>query len=497
MSAATTAAPTGLAQVLARRGLTVAQAAARCQVPVQDLTKLHDGQAAGIRFTTLTAVCTGLDCTPGQLLEAPDYPAVLSRRQGWWGRAWAYRSTPITVITAAVSCLACLAFLLVVVAAVNPVDFLAYRYAAADAWAGQNIYLVNADGPLMPEGGLPFTYTPFAALVLLVTTLGEARTAFLAWTAAAALLTITTLWAVLPARWRDRPVLVGLITVWGTCNVVIAHHLIFGQINVFLMALILIDLTRPADAPPRWLPAGVLTGIAAAIKLTPALFIVYLWISGQRQAARTGALTTAAATTLGWIVYPEASRQFFTTTLWHLSDRVSLDGFFATSGNQSVHGALAAIGPWTTPLALVLSGLLALAGLTAAASTHRAGRRLEAVLIVGLTACLISPVSWMHHWVYLLPALLLLAQYDRPWTRCWAWTGAAVLLATGPTLGDLLLSWDIPALLLLAVALRESLLLLGLASMALLSTPPSDDEGRRAPPATPDTATHLPKKAAN
>ena len=406
---------TGLNRVLEQRRMSVADAARATGVPKADLVKLVRGEADGIRFTTLAAVCTGLDCTPAQLLtdnprttqhagvpvrrpvHTPSQPAPSGTR--WLVRAWAYRSVQGARVSMLVSAAAATAFLLGMVSTVNPVDFLVYRYSSADAWAGVNIYQVNTHGPMLGDDGLPFTYTPMAALALLITAIGSPLAAFLGWSVATAALSVAVLYRLMPVSWRERPLPVGLLTLWGLCNIITASHLIFGQINVFLMVLVLFDLTRgvPARENPgarssRWvLPVGVLTGIAAAIKLTPALFIVHLWVTGQYRAARTSTLTAAGATFIGFTIYPQLSWDFFTATLWSLSDRVSLNGFFATSGNQSIHGALAAVGPWTSHLALALTGVIVLAGLAAAATAHRSGRIWEAALIIGLTACLPMP----------------------------------------------------------------------------------------------------------
>ena len=406
---------TGFGRVLQEQGMSIADAAHTTGVPETDLVKLARGDADGIRFATLAAVCAGLGCTPAQLLPPPANttsttqhtppPARLYYRLSqatrtvtrWCVLAWGYQSPRWAWVSMLASAIAATAFLLVVVSTVNPVDFLVYRYSAADAWAGMNIYQVDTLGPMLGDDGLPFTYTPIAALVLLATTIGSPLGAFLGWSAATAALSVAVLYQLMPISWRERPLPLGLLTIWGLCNIITASHLIFGQINVFLMVLVLFDLTRrtrgargssahkdPSTPSSRWvLPVGVLTGIAAAIKLTPTLFIVHLWVTGQYRAARTSTFTAIGVTLIGFAIYPQPSWHFFTTTLWTLSDRVSLNGFFATSGNQSIHGALAAIGPWTSHLALALSAVIVLAGLAAAATAHRAGRLWAAVLIIG------------------------------------------------------------------------------------------------------------------
>jgi putative transcriptional regulator len=58
-----------LGRLLAERQLTLAELAKRIDVTVVNLSKLKNGHAKAIRFSTLTALCDALDCTPGDLLD--------------------------------------------------------------------------------------------------------------------------------------------------------------------------------------------------------------------------------------------------------------------------------------------------------------------------------------------------------------------------------------------------------------------------------------------
>ena len=57
-----------LDQLLAERGLTLVELSARVGVAVANLSILKNGRARAIRFSTLTALCDALDCSPGDLL---------------------------------------------------------------------------------------------------------------------------------------------------------------------------------------------------------------------------------------------------------------------------------------------------------------------------------------------------------------------------------------------------------------------------------------------
>ena len=85
-------------------------------------------------------------------------------------------------------------------------------------------------------------------------------------------------------------------------------------------------------------------------------------------------------------------------------------GFVGGQQNQSLRGLLTRLAgsvagaglPW-----LALALLAGLAGLSAAAVLHRGGYPLAGLLACALTALLVSPISWDHHWVWFAPGLAL------------------------------------------------------------------------------------------
>ncbi|MGW5972587.1 helix-turn-helix domain-containing protein [Streptomyces sp. NPDC055186] len=58
-----------LDRLLADRGMTLSELAARVGVTVVNLSVLKNDRARAIRFSTLTAICRELDCQPGDLLS--------------------------------------------------------------------------------------------------------------------------------------------------------------------------------------------------------------------------------------------------------------------------------------------------------------------------------------------------------------------------------------------------------------------------------------------
>jgi alpha-1,2-mannosyltransferase len=146
-------------------------------------------------------------------------------------------------------------------------------------------------------------------------------------------------------------------------------------------------------------------GLAAAVKLTPLLFLGYLVVAREWRAARVAAGTFLGATVLAALVAPADSAAFWSRALWQ-TGRVGDLGYVS---NQSLLGALTRLHAtpeyrWAWPLAvlLVLAGWAVRARRAGLVGDHAAG-----FALTGVAACLVSPVSWVHHLVWTLPALVL------------------------------------------------------------------------------------------
>ena len=151
--------------------------------------------------------------------------------------------------------------------------------------------------------------------------------------------------------------------------------------------------------PRKW--QGSLVGIAAAIKLTPLVFLPYFLLTRQwRQAAVcTGAF--AAASGLAWVVLPGASLAYWTDKLWQ-TGRV---GRTDSTVNKSLLGMLARHlpeGAPTTLVWLVVATAVAVLAYWQAARHLRAGNPLAAALAVGALSVAVSPISWPHHQLWLV-----------------------------------------------------------------------------------------------
>jgi alpha-1,2-mannosyltransferase len=181
----------------------------------------------------------------------------------------------------------------------------------------------------------------------------------------------------------------------------------FGQVNLLLLALVYVDLALLE----RGRPAGFGIGLAAAIKLTPAVFIVYLLLSGERKAARNATLTAAGATLLAAALAPDATRAYFAEAMWD-TGRV---GSLAYISNQSLLGAVARLRPESPDRLLWIVLVLAVVALWIfrVRAAARDGDKRAGFALTGVVACLISPVTWVHHLVWLIPALVVLVDAGR------------------------------------------------------------------------------------
>jgi alpha-1,2-mannosyltransferase len=208
-------------------------------------------------------------------------------------------------------------------------------------------------------------------------------------------------------RGRDRTVLtlaVAAAALW-TEPVLRALHL--GQIELLLMALIVWDLCQP-DEPRRWWKgAGV--GVAAGIKLVPLIFIPYLLLAGKVRQAVVASAAFAASAVIGFVFLPHASSKWWLTGYFLHAGNV---GDVGSLLNQSLYALLTRVAGGVhaaTPVWLAVSVIVAALGLGAAAVLHRSGRPVAGWVTCALTGLLVSPISWDHHWVWIVPVLALLA----------------------------------------------------------------------------------------
>ena len=329
---------------------------------------------------------------------------------------------------------------------VTMIDLMVYRAEGWTARNGEDLYDMVATSARLPN-----TYPPFAALLFTPLTLFGVPTMRTLATAGNLLLVVATVHLSLRLVGRPRrlprpaatlalsALLVWCEPVWTTLR--------YGQINLLLAVLVLWDLTRRDTH--RW--AGLGIGIAAGIKLTPALFAVFLALAGAvragqlirsgagARAARNPWLRQAAVAIAGFLttvlltalVLPRDSHRFWTEIVF-AADRV---GEVEITANQSLRGVLARLLHTHDPGAawLVAAGLTAVLGLGLATASLLRGERAWAAVACAATALLVSPISWSHHWVWGVPMLILVGseamrRTGRSVRRWWATTAVLALL---------------------------------------------------------------------
>ncbi len=314
-------------------------------------------------------------------------------------------------------------------------------------WYDLNVYnhagLIARDSPgrlytwqLHP--GIKFTYTPFAALLFAVCSL--LPWAVLRWlmTVASLAALAVTLWLTLGAlgwRGRGRAALLAGIAAASLWTEPVQRALHLGQIELLLMLLIVWDMCQPDRR--WWKGAGV--GIAAGIKLIPLIFIPYLVLAGRLRQAAAETAAFIGTVVIGFAFLPHTSAKYWLTGYFLHPGNV---GDVSSLLNQSLLGLVArAIGSvrHATPAWLAVAALVAVLGLVAAAALDRAGRTVAGWLTCALLGLLCSPISWDQHWIWVVPALALLADTALRATGAarWAWWGlafvtAALLGAWGP-----------------------------------------------------------------
>jgi alpha-1,2-mannosyltransferase len=313
----------------------------------------------------------------------------------------------------------------------HQIDLDIYRMGASHVF-GTRLYDTRLSRLLMGGSrGMRFNYPPFAALLFWPFTLMSVSVGQLSWSVfslflLAALIALSIraarpgwpqrrAWAIagvalFPALWLD-PVLLTLD---------------YGQVNLCITLMVLSDLTTRTS-----LPRGVLTGIAAAIKLTPLVFIPFLFMTRQFRAGAT-ALAAFLLCALGtYVIAPGASRQYWTAGLFD----TRRSGNLLYISNQDLQSALHRISGTAPPAALTVSAVVifTVAGLVAAAAAYHVSSPVLGIITCAATGLIISPVSWAHHYVWVVPALAWLALgEDRPSAGPWLAALAAILFWAAP-----------------------------------------------------------------
>lgn len=287
----------------------------------------------------------------------------------------------------------------------HQIDLAVYR-------GGGRLWLDGADlyRTLIPVGDiwLPFTYPPLAAATFApLAAIGADPAAAVLYASSLAALAGTVVLVLGRLRPGLPPLTIAILTALATGGAVflepVAETLSFGQVNLILMFLVAADLL--VDRP--WWPRGLLIGLAAAVKLTPAAFVLYFLVNRELRAALTATATAVVATAVGFVLAWSDSLDYWFGDVLRRTDRIGTPWF---SANQSLTGVLerfradgaAASALWLLGTLTVLA--LAVIGMRRLLAD---GRAPEAIVVNALAVLVCSPVSWSHHWVWIVPALVI------------------------------------------------------------------------------------------
>ncbi len=290
------------------------------------------------------------------------------------------------------------AAVIVFAATYNALDFRIYMWGGHAVLHDDRLYLTLAYGHW-------FTYSPFAAIVFVPVATLPLAVARVGWDLVSVVaLAYSCILIVKLAGYRPSRLMVAGLVAAAMALDPVYETLFLGQINLILLALILTDIWRVSHGRV----AGIGVGIAAAIKLTPAIFIVLFLLAGRTKAAFVAAGTFIVCGLIGFGVAPRASKLYWE----HLSHDTKRVGAPYIS-NQSPYGTAIRIaegqghiGAWW----IIIPFAFAVIGLTAAAILARRQDWLGATAVTGATGLLVSPISWAHHWVWIVPALVLLVR---------------------------------------------------------------------------------------
>lgn len=310
----------------------------------------------------------------------------------------------------AVSVLVRMAWMLCTPNGMNLVDLHVYVDGSAALADGHLYDYTYSD--LTPDFPLPFTYPPFAALVFFPLHFLPFPVVGVLWQLATIgalylvvrmcielLVGARTTWTVgLDARWTAIAMLWTAVGMWTEP---VRTTLDYGQVNVFLVlgAMIAVRSTR-------WWLAGGLVGVVAGIKLTPAVTGLYFVLRRRWKDAVAAGVVFGGTVAICYVTVTGAAREYFE----HLLGDATRIGPVGSVWNQSLRGALSRIAGhdvgtgWAWLLAVTIAAVLAGLAWRALGPDDRLGT----LVVVQVFGLLLSPISWSHHWVWLIPMLVWL-----------------------------------------------------------------------------------------
>jgi alpha-1,2-mannosyltransferase len=257
-----------------------------------------------------------------------------------------------------------------------------------------------------PDFPLPFTYPPFAAVIFYPLHLLPFGLVAFCWTVG----TMAALYGVVRISQRLLGVGAGeghrLAMLWTAIAIwlePLRSTFDYGQINVVLALA-----TLAAVFSTRWWLSGLLLGTAAGVKLTPAIGGLYFVGARRWGTAVFSGVVFLATVAVSALVVDDQTRYYFTDLIFK-TDRV---GPICTIFNQSWRGGICRIfghDAGYSPVVVIGIAVTAILSVLAwRAVSARSTEQLGPLVIVELFGLLLSPISWTHHWVWLVPLMIWL-----------------------------------------------------------------------------------------
>jgi alpha-1,2-mannosyltransferase len=304
------------------------------------------------------------------------------------------------------------------------VDFDVYLMGARHLFTG-HLYTSYLASPREP-----FTYPPISALLFVPFTAVPRAAAQAIWAALSVILLTGFLYCSLMAvrpRWQRSDLLLGSLVLTFPAMVLNPLQMTFGfgQINILLALLVLADLTTTLTLKNYSIPRGIMTGIAAALKLTPLIFVPLLFATKQIRSGCIALITFSVCGIVMLIVAPSEALSYWTR---YAFDAHRVGGEIYIS-NQSLRSTIYRFshGHVSEGLLVLVVLSVGIVGLSTAVWAYRSSSPLLGILLCAATGLLVSPITWAHHLVWVVPVILWLAlAHDRPaFGRIWAAVVAA------------------------------------------------------------------------
>ncbi len=284
---------------------------------------------------------------------------------------------------------------------------------------GQHALLSDLYSARFGNSGLLFTYTPFAALVFAVLGLNLGIWSLqCVWAVTnivvLAALIYLSIRIVVPRLGREVALRRALLLLLPALALNPVFNTVgLGQINLVLCLLITWDLATDRRIGSGTVPLGIATGVAAAMKLTPLIFVPYLIITRRARGARNAVISFVACESIAFVLSPRSSWTYWTTDVLD-SKRA---GALLYSSDQNLSSVLQRLhhGPVSALVLVPALVVIGFGGLALAAWAHWRSSVVLGLLVCATTGLIISPITWVHHMVWVVPVIIWLAAgADRP-----------------------------------------------------------------------------------